>query len=203
MTRWLAICWLGEVDALTGDYGSARRRYEEVLQKGVASDGDLARHTAVPDLGALLLALGEVSAAAGVLQPAVSDFQNEVPLMRIPSWWCAASCCSPRVTKPVPGPEFRDGERSGGADGECPVRQPRSTTISDSWLSGKGSSTRRRISSTAPSPRHAARDWCPASSTRWRIRGDRHPPAERRRGRTPLRCRRHDPCFHRSRSEGG
>jgi predicted ATPase/class 3 adenylate cyclase/DNA-binding CsgD family transcriptional regulator len=84
ITRWLDICWLGEVDVLTGDYASAEARYEQVLHKGVASEGDLARHTAIPDLGALMLALGDVARAARVLEPAVADFENEVPMLRVP-----------------------------------------------------------------------------------------------------------------------
>src|ERR1700722_17951212 len=35
ITRWLATSWLGEVDALTGDYPSVRASYERVLRKGV------------------------------------------------------------------------------------------------------------------------------------------------------------------------
>lgn len=84
ITRWLAICWLGEVETLTGDYASGRTRFEQVLHKGVSSEGDLARHSAIPDLGALMLALGEVEGAAAVIEPAAVDFENEIPLMRIP-----------------------------------------------------------------------------------------------------------------------
>jgi predicted ATPase/class 3 adenylate cyclase/DNA-binding CsgD family transcriptional regulator len=84
ITRWLDLCWLGEIDALTGDYVSAQDRYEQVLHKGVAAEGDLARHNAVPDLGALMLALGDSAGAADVLEPAVEDFENEAPMLRIP-----------------------------------------------------------------------------------------------------------------------
>ena len=84
MTGWIALCWLGEVDAHTGDYVRAQARYERVLRKGVVSDGDLARHWAIPDLGALLLALGDVGGAARVIEPAVPDFENEVPMIRVP-----------------------------------------------------------------------------------------------------------------------
>ena len=44
ITRWLAICWLGELDASLGDYASAEARFQQVLHKGVASEGDTARH---------------------------------------------------------------------------------------------------------------------------------------------------------------
>ena len=109
--------------------GDATKKY---VHKGVASDGDLARHTAVPDLGALLLALGEVSAAARVLQPAVSDFQNEVPLMRIPiSGGARPVAARLRVTKPAPGPSSETARGAAGQMEQCPVRQRRSTTISD------------------------------------------------------------------------
>jgi predicted ATPase/DNA-binding CsgD family transcriptional regulator len=84
ITRWLDICWLGEIDARTGDYETSRSRFEHVLHKGVASDGDQAIHFAIPGLADLLLALGETQLAAGILEPAVADFENEVPLIRIP-----------------------------------------------------------------------------------------------------------------------
>jgi predicted ATPase/class 3 adenylate cyclase/DNA-binding CsgD family transcriptional regulator len=84
ITRWLNICFLGEIEAQTGRYDRARAHYEQVLHKGVAFEGDLARHFAIPDLAALLLALGDVSGASQVLEPAVSDFENELPLIRIP-----------------------------------------------------------------------------------------------------------------------
>src|SRR5581483_12155924 len=57
MTRWLAVCWLGEVSALAGDFDDARARFEQILRRGYASDGDLARHWTIPDLGRLLLGL--------------------------------------------------------------------------------------------------------------------------------------------------
>ncbi len=84
ITRWLAICWLGEVDAHTGDYAGAQARYEQVLRNGVAADGDLARQWATPDLGALLLALGDLAGAARVIEPVVADFENEVPVVSVP-----------------------------------------------------------------------------------------------------------------------
>ena len=84
ITRWMAICYLGEVDAMTGDYSSARARFEQVLHKGVASEGDTARHSAIPDLGSLMLDLGDVAGAAAVVEPWVADFEREVPLLRIP-----------------------------------------------------------------------------------------------------------------------
>jgi predicted ATPase/class 3 adenylate cyclase/DNA-binding CsgD family transcriptional regulator len=84
MTGWIALCWLGEVDAHTGDYVRAQARYEQVLRKGVVSDGDVARHWAIPDLGGLLLALGDVAGAARVIEPAVPDFENEVPMILVP-----------------------------------------------------------------------------------------------------------------------
>ena len=84
ITRWMAICYLGEVDAMTGDYSSARARFEQVLHKGVASEGDTARHAAIPDLGSLMLDLGDVAGAAAVVEPWVADFEREVPLLRIP-----------------------------------------------------------------------------------------------------------------------
>jgi predicted ATPase/class 3 adenylate cyclase/DNA-binding CsgD family transcriptional regulator len=84
ITRWLAICWLGEVDARTGDYESAKGRYMEVLQKGVTSDGDLGRHAALPDLGELLLGLGDVSGAARIIEPALADFEHEIPMYSTP-----------------------------------------------------------------------------------------------------------------------
>ena len=84
ITRWLALCWLGEVDALTGDYDVARGRYEAVLSQGFAADGDLARHWAIPDLGGLLLGLGDIEGARTVIEPALEDFQTEVPLISAP-----------------------------------------------------------------------------------------------------------------------
>jgi predicted ATPase/class 3 adenylate cyclase/DNA-binding CsgD family transcriptional regulator len=84
ITRWLNLCWLGEIDAQTGHFDSARARFEHVLHKGVASEGDLAIHYAVPDLGGLFLALGDLESAAGVLEPALTEFRNEVPLIRVP-----------------------------------------------------------------------------------------------------------------------
>jgi len=84
ITRWLAICWLGEIDALTGNYPSARARYAQILSKGVVSEGDLARHFAIPDLGALELGLGDFAAAMAVMEPAVDDFENEITLIRGP-----------------------------------------------------------------------------------------------------------------------
>ena len=63
ITRWLAICWLGEVDASLGDYASAEARFQHVLHKGVAAEGDMARHWAIPGLGALLLGQGELARA--------------------------------------------------------------------------------------------------------------------------------------------
>jgi predicted ATPase/class 3 adenylate cyclase/DNA-binding CsgD family transcriptional regulator len=84
ITRWLAICWLGEADALTGNYPSAQARYEQVLHKGVASEGDLARHWAIPGLGSLMLALDDIAGAAAVIDPAVTDFEDELPMISIP-----------------------------------------------------------------------------------------------------------------------
>jgi predicted ATPase/class 3 adenylate cyclase/DNA-binding CsgD family transcriptional regulator len=84
ITRWFAICWLGELDASLGDYASAEARFEQVLHKGVAAEGDLARHTAVPDLGALLLGLGDAARASVIILPAVTDFESEVPMIRVP-----------------------------------------------------------------------------------------------------------------------
>jgi DNA-binding CsgD family transcriptional regulator/tetratricopeptide (TPR) repeat protein len=84
ITRWLAICWLGEVDAFTGNHASARDRYEQILHQGAASEGELARHSAIPDLGALMLALGDVAGARRVIEPAVPDFEDEVALTRVP-----------------------------------------------------------------------------------------------------------------------
>jgi predicted ATPase/class 3 adenylate cyclase/DNA-binding CsgD family transcriptional regulator len=96
ITRWLDICWLGEIDAQTGDHDTARARFEQVLHKGVASDGDQAIHFAIPGLAALLLGLGETELAATILAPAAANFENEVPLIRIPfllvhAEWRAAS----------------------------------------------------------------------------------------------------------------
>ncbi len=69
---------------LTGDHESARARYEQVLHLGAASEGDLARHWAVPDLAALLLGLGDVAGATAVIEPAIADFKNEPTLIRVP-----------------------------------------------------------------------------------------------------------------------
>ncbi len=84
ITRWIALCWLGEIDAQTGDHVGAQARYEQVLSKGLLVDGDLARHWAIPDLGALLLARGDVAGASRVIEPHVADFDNEVSLIRVP-----------------------------------------------------------------------------------------------------------------------
>jgi predicted ATPase/class 3 adenylate cyclase/DNA-binding CsgD family transcriptional regulator len=84
ITKWLAMCFLGEVDALTGEYEAAQARYEQVLTRGVASDGDLARHWAVPDLGALLLGRGDIAGAARIIEPAVAAFEGEGPFIRPP-----------------------------------------------------------------------------------------------------------------------
>ena len=83
ITRWLALCWLGEVAAWTGDYTNARALFEQVLHKGVAAEGDLARHWAIPDLGSLLLSLGDVVGATSILDSARVDFDDEVPWIRI------------------------------------------------------------------------------------------------------------------------
>ena len=183
ITRWLGICWLGEVDALTGDYGNARRRYEDVVHKGVASDGDLARHTAVPDLGALLLALGEVSAAARILEPAVADFQNEVPLMRTPFLLVRGQLLLAQGDDAGARAEFRNGERSCGADGQCAVSgagrpQPR--------IPGPPARRAQRGGgSDPPVPRRVTPGGTGARCRR-RVGGsgrDRHRPGERRRGR--------------------
>jgi predicted ATPase/class 3 adenylate cyclase/DNA-binding CsgD family transcriptional regulator/tetratricopeptide (TPR) repeat protein len=84
ITRWLAICWLGELDASLGDYASAEARFGQVLRKGAAADGDLAREMTIPALGALLLGVGDRTGASAILEPAAADFENEVPMMQIP-----------------------------------------------------------------------------------------------------------------------
>jgi DNA-binding CsgD family transcriptional regulator len=84
ITRWLAICWLGEIDALTGDFARAQARYEEVLHKGLVSEGDLARHWAIPDLGSLMLAIDDIASAAAVIDPVVAEFEDELPMVSIP-----------------------------------------------------------------------------------------------------------------------
>ena len=58
--------------------------YEQILHQGAASEGELARHSAIPDLGALMLVLGDVAGARRVLEPAVPGFEDEVPLTRVP-----------------------------------------------------------------------------------------------------------------------
>ena len=202
MTRWLAICWLGEVDALTGDYGNARRRYEEVLQKGVASDGDLARHTAVLDLGALLLALGEVSAAAGVIQPAVSDFQNEVPLMRIPFLVVHGQLLLASGDEAGARAEFETARGAAEQMENAPLTAQIDHNLGLLALRqgelNEAEDLIHRALAASPAGKRTRRHRRAGGS-----RGDRHPPGERRRGRAALRCRRHDPCFHRSRSEAG
>ena len=203
ITRWLGICWLGEVDALTGDYGSARRRYEDVLHKGVASDGDLARHTAVPDLGALLLSLGEVSAAARILHPAVADFQNEVPLMRTPFLVVRGQLLLAQGDEVGARAEFRNSERSSGADGQCAVNgagrpQPRIPGSPAGRAQRGGGSDPRVPRRVAPRETRPRRRRSVGGSRR-----DRRRPGERRGGRTPLRRRRDDPCLDRSRSPAG
>jgi predicted ATPase/DNA-binding CsgD family transcriptional regulator len=84
ITRWLDICFLGEIDAQTGDHTAGQARFERVLHKGVASEGDLAIHFAIPGLAALLLSLGKPDLAGAVLEPAMAHFEHEVPLIRIP-----------------------------------------------------------------------------------------------------------------------
>ncbi len=84
ITWWLALCWLGELDASLGDYASAEASFQHVLHKGVAAEGDTARHWAIPDLGALLLGQGDAAGASAIILPAVADFESEVPMIRVP-----------------------------------------------------------------------------------------------------------------------
>ena len=50
----------------------------------MASDGDLARQPAVPGVGSLLPALDDIAGAAVVIDPWVTDFEDELPMIGIP-----------------------------------------------------------------------------------------------------------------------
>jgi predicted ATPase/class 3 adenylate cyclase/DNA-binding CsgD family transcriptional regulator len=92
ITGWLATAWLGDVDAATGHFASARERYDAVLGRGAASGGDLARHFVVPALGELLLGLGREDELSALVQAETEHFAEEVPLFSS-RFFCLRGAC--------------------------------------------------------------------------------------------------------------
>ena len=189
MTGWIALCWLGEVDAHTGDYVRAQARYEQVLRKGVVSDGDLARHWAIPDLGALLLALGDVAGAARVIEPAVPDFENEVPMIRVPFLLVYGELLAASGDEAGAHAEYERARQAASQVDNAPF-----TAAADYRL---GQLARRRGESTeAEDLHHRALAVRHRERTRGRNRRvprgpgrNRRRPGEHVRSRPPLRCR--------------
>ncbi len=182
ITRWLAICWLGEVEKLTGDYASGRTRFEQVLHKGVSSEGDLARHSAIPDLGALMLALGEVEGAAAVIEPAAVDFENEIPLMRIPFLFVHGDLKLASGDEAGARATFDEAKESRRRS-TMVLSVPRPTSNLGSWLSGGANSLRLRTITTGPWPFAINMGWCRPSPN----------PSTPSRGSPPIRRARQKP----------
>ncbi len=119
ITRWLALCWLGELDTSLGDYASAEARFQQVLHKGVAAEGDLARHWAIPDLGAVLLGRGDVAGASAIILPAVSDFESEIPMIRVPFLAVYGDLLLASGDESGARTEYDEGKRCGVGNRQC------------------------------------------------------------------------------------
>ena len=89
-TAGVAIAWLGEVEALTGQHDAARTRFETFLQRARATGGDQGFPFVLLNLMTLLVGCGEADIAALLLGPLVAETRDEATRLPMIIAWSLA-----------------------------------------------------------------------------------------------------------------
>jgi predicted ATPase/class 3 adenylate cyclase/DNA-binding CsgD family transcriptional regulator len=76
-TAGVTIAWLGAVEAATGDWETARNRYQAFLQRAAATGGDWGFPFAFINLATLMTGCGQASTAASLTGPAIAQVRSE------------------------------------------------------------------------------------------------------------------------------
>ena len=139
--------------------------------------------------GALLLALGDVAGAARVIEPAVPDFENEVPMIRVPFLLVYGELLAASGDEAGAHAEYERARQAASQVDNAPF-----TAAADYHL---GQLARRRGESTeaedlqhrALAVRHQSGLVAEIAESLEALAGNRGRPGERVRSRPPLRCR--------------
>lgn len=81
-TEGLALCWLGELDALTGDYEAAQTRLSAFLQRAAATGGELSAPYAMLTLATIAMGRDNPTEARSILEPIIEQLRSwELPYL--------------------------------------------------------------------------------------------------------------------------